>query len=105
MAQPGSGQLYSDAYGTAGFVTPIWQVMSSGMTNSTATPGAPCEGWRRDTAGLRMGGACNFVSLPAFGMLEFDWNEGTVALQLRGALGGGAVLQEVRVSLATCQQV
>ena len=79
--------------------------MASGMTNSTARPLAPCAGWRRDGAGLRAHGECGYVGLPAFGMLEFDWAAGTVALQIRGATGGGPVLQEVVVSIGTCARV
>ena len=78
--------------------------MASGMTNSTARPLNPCTGWRKDVAGLRVHGECGYVALPAFGMIELDWEANTMALQIRGAKGQG-VLQEVIVSLDTCMQV
>ena len=76
--------------------------MASGMTNSTARPDLGCVGWRREVTGLRIEGGCGFVALPAFGMLAFDWSARTLSLQVRGATGGGPVLQEVTISLKTC---
>lgn len=76
--------------------------MASGMTNSTASPGAPCEGWMQDGAGLRPGGPCSFVSHPAFGSVQVDWSTYELRLQLRFA-ENGSVAQQFVVNLATCQ--
>ncbi|PSC67028.1 Clavaminate synthase isoform B, partial [Micractinium conductrix] len=114
-AYPGSGKPYSAAYETEGWSTPIYQagsdggrkVMASGMTNSTARPNAPCEGYRRDTTGMRIAGECGFVKVPAFGMLQFDWAARTLSMQIRGGEGaaGGTVLQQLTISLDTCRPV
>ena len=81
----------------------VWgvQVMASGMTNSTAPPPLPC----RETSGLRTEGDCGFVKLASFGMLQFDWDNRTLTMQIRGAEAphGGAVLQQLTISLDTCQ--
>lgn len=86
---------------------PPLQVMASGMTNSTARPNAACEGYRKESAGLRIEGDCGFVKLPAFGMLEFDWERRRLSMQIRRAEapGGGQVLQALTISLDTCQPV
>jgi hypothetical protein len=83
----------------------IYQVLASGLTNSTAKPMAPCEGWRRDPAGLRPFGPCGYVKQPAFGSVEVDWEARRARLQVRGAVGGGPVLQELTISLDTCLPV
>ena len=60
----------------------------------------------REVAGLRIEGDCGFVALPAFGMLEFDWEERLLSMQIRAAEGqSGAVLQQLTISLDTCQPV
>ena len=110
MAQPGSGQLYSDAYNTSGWSTPLYQLMASGMTNSTARPAAPCSGYRREHSGLRIEGDCGYVAVPAFGMLQFDWQRRRVSMQIRAAEtaaggGGDSVQQELTISLDTCMPV
>jgi hypothetical protein len=81
--------------------------MASGMTNSTARPDAPCEGYRRESSGLRVEGDCGFVKLAAFGMLQFDWDRRRLSMQIRGAEAphGGSVLQQLTISLDTCQPV
>ncbi|EFN59092.1 hypothetical protein CHLNCDRAFT_137864 [Chlorella variabilis] len=107
VASPGSGHPYSQAYDTANWVTPIYQVMASGMTNSTARPAAPCDGYRKEHSGLRVEGDCGFVKLAAFGMLDFDWAQRRLSMQIRGAEAphGSAVLQQLTISLDTCQPV
>ncbi|KAG0559152.1 hypothetical protein M758_10G081300 [Ceratodon purpureus] len=77
------------------------KVMASGLTNNTAVP-APCEGFRIDTVGLRPNGACDFVSGPAFGVIEVDWltSPPIARLQIRG--GGGQLLLEQKLPLDTC---
>ncbi|KAL4859501.1 hypothetical protein ACK3TF_000601 [Chlorella vulgaris] len=107
VAQPGSGNVYSEAYQTANWTTPLYQVMASGMTNSTARPAAECTGYRRERSGLRVQGDCGYVSLPAFGMLEFDWGKRQLSMQIRGAEApqGGSVLQQLTISLDTCRPI
>jgi hypothetical protein len=51
------------------------QVMSSGMTTSTATPGRACEGYLLDPAGLRDHPECDIVLEPNFGLLIIDWGD------------------------------
>lgn len=65
---------------------------------------SPCN---REWAGLRIDGDCGFVKLPAFGMLEFDWQRRQLSMQIRGgeAPQGGKVLQQLTISLDTCQPV
>lgn len=48
------------------------QVMSSGLTSSTATPGRTCEGHFLDEVGLRVDDECNIVQDPNFGFLQVN---------------------------------
>lgn len=61
----------------------------------------------RETSGLRIEGECGFVKVPAFGMLVFDWDRRQLSMQIRGGEGadGGRVLQQLTISLDTCQPV
>jgi hypothetical protein len=61
----------------------------------------------RETSGLRIEGECGFVSLAAFGMLEFDWPKRQLSMQICGseAPHGGTVLQQLTISLDTCQPI
>lgn len=100
ILQPGN-RSYSNDYDSTDLPRPLVQVMASGLTNNTAVP-APCEGFRIDTVGLRPDGACDFVSGPAFGLIEVDWDMSPplARLQIRG--GGGQVLLEQKLALDTC---
>ncbi|KDD71756.1 hypothetical protein H632_c4454p0, partial [Helicosporidium sp. ATCC 50920] len=92
-----------EALGTQPGDSPVYQVMASGMTTSTAVPGRSCANWRlQDHGGLRGGGMCAAVADPAFGLVEVDWKRREVGLQLRS---GGEVAAELRISLDTCQVV
>lgn len=103
---PGSSAPYAARYGAAAARAPIYQVMASGLTNSTATPHVGCEDpIRRDHSGLRPGGECAFVGRPAFGVVDVDWRRRRVHLQIRDAMDGTAVLQSLTLDLDTCQQV
>lgn len=51
----GAAQAYAGLYQTAGLKHPIYQLMASGLTDSTARKSS-CTGWRKDTAGLRCTG-------------------------------------------------
>ena len=48
----GAEQLYADAYWTEGLQHPLYQLMASGLTDSTARK-VTCNDWRKDIAGLR----------------------------------------------------
>jgi alkaline phosphatase D len=91
---------------------PVYQLMASGLTDSTASQhsGRACEGtYREDLAGLRPLGRCSFVARPAFGGVEVDWSARWFELSVRDAEGGDVavgedgVRQRVRVSLDTCE--
>ncbi|KAI8466011.1 MAG: hypothetical protein J3K34DRAFT_435005 [Monoraphidium minutum] len=103
-----SGMLQSEA-----LAKPVWQIMSSGLTRSTARmEGTACEGtWLEDTVGLRPLGPCAYVPQPAFGMVEVDWPSRRVLLSIRDASSGDVAVgrdgsrQQVALSLDTCRQV
>ena len=48
----GATEAYAEAYRTTALKHPIYQLMASGMTDSTARK-VSCGGWRKDNAGLR----------------------------------------------------
>lgn len=107
-------QTYSDYYPTENLTRPIYQVMSSGLTETTAKYGSyddPCTGWRKDELGLRPFGPCSVVVQPSFGMLEFDWSRRIVHLQLRSKETGEVTTavdgsrQELTMNLDTCERV
>lgn len=89
------------------------QVMSSGLTESTAKHGnTPCQGsYLEDLVGLRPLGRCSYVPQPAFGMIEVDWAGNKVHLQIRNGSSGAVAYgidgrrQEVVLSLDTCAPV
>ncbi|KAG0578100.1 hypothetical protein M758_5G198700 [Ceratodon purpureus] len=103
ILQPGN-RRYSNDYGSTDLPRPLVQVMASGLTNNTAAPAA-CEGFRIDKVGLRPNGACDFVSGPAFGLIEVDWDilPPRARLQIRG--DDGQVLLEQKLSLDSCVPV
>ena len=72
----------SNAYGYRG-ERPIHQLMSSGLTNSTARPERSCEELGKDGYGLRVGGECGIWGGPAFGSVEVDWEAEDPVVQLR----------------------
>jgi alkaline phosphatase D len=89
------------------------QVMSSGMTSSTAHHSdAACEGsFREDLVGLRPLGSCAYMAQPNFALLEVDWQQGVVSLSVRREEGGEVAAghdgsrQEVRFSLGDCSLI
>ncbi|GBF97189.1 hypothetical protein Rsub_10050 [Raphidocelis subcapitata] len=115
VIMPGSppGTNYSSQLQTARLAKPIWQVMASGMTSSTARSlGDPCEGtWLEDIVGLRPLGRCAYVPQPAFGGLEVDWARRRVQLSIRDAATGDVAIamdgsrQAVAFDLDSCQRV
>eukprot|EP01023_Acetabularia_acetabulum_P008625 TRINITY_DN1375_c0_g1_i4.p1 TRINITY_DN1375_c0_g1~~TRINITY_DN1375_c0_g1_i4.p1 ORF type:complete len:583 (-),score=83.82 TRINITY_DN1375_c0_g1_i4:129-1877(-) len=105
MVQGGS-QVYSDIYKSSNFQRPIYQLMSSGMSKSTAT-GKLCEGWKVDEIGLRIHGNCSMYSFENFGMVDVDWDQQVVNLSIRNltgqiAIDRSGVAQQVSVDLKTC---
>ena len=48
----GAAQAYAGAYRTEGLAHPLYQLMASGLTDSTARK-VTCTDWRKDMAGLR----------------------------------------------------
>ena len=48
----GAAMPYAEAYRTEGLQHPLYQLMASGMTDSTARK-VTCNDWRKDVAGLR----------------------------------------------------
>ncbi|KAL2619841.1 hypothetical protein R1flu_000046 [Riccia fluitans] len=100
VLQPGK-KSYSDAYNSFHLPRPVYQVMASGLTTDTAQK-VTCDGYRVDKLGFRPGGECAFVSGPAFGMIEIDWDapEQLVKLQVRDEFG--EVQLESTLKLDTC---
>jgi len=72
---PGKNPKHSDWLGSENFTQPIFQVMSSGMTNSTAIPNRKCESYLKDPAQLRDHEECDIVLEPNFGFIEVSWKE------------------------------
>ncbi|BBN15673.1 hypothetical protein MPTK1_6g21440 [Marchantia polymorpha subsp. ruderalis] len=103
VLQPGS-QKYSGAYDSFHLPRAIYQIMASGLTTDTAQH-APCDGYRIDKAGFRPEGECAFVSGPAFGMIEIDWDtpEQLAKLQIRDEFG--VVTLESTLRLDKCTPV
>ncbi|CAN0040100.1 unnamed protein product, partial [Ascophyllum nodosum] len=64
--QPGPDTSYADWYASQDYKYPIYQVMSSGMTVSTAEENRMCEGPYVDEAGLRPYDECSMVLDPNF---------------------------------------
>ncbi|KAG2450456.1 hypothetical protein HYH02_004958 [Chlamydomonas schloesseri] len=113
VVAPGPGTAYADRLKTGKLQKHIYQLMSSGMSSSTAVhDGAPCAGsYREDLLGLRPLGRCSLMQQPNFGMVEVDWEKGVVHLTVRAASGGGIAtgsdgkMQHVAFSLRTCAPV
>lgn len=83
---------------------PIWQIMSSGMTHSTAKHVMGCaDPVTQDPDGLRVGGPCQLEHEPSFGMVEVDAARNRAHLQVIKATG--KLSFEVVIDLGTCQQV
>eukprot|EP00210_Caulerpa_lentillifera_P006441 g6153.t1 len=114
MLQSGSNHTYAQYYPTDNLKRPIYQLMASGLTESTARPPAPgreCDGWRRDEVGLRPLGPCSHVVRPAFGMVDIDWDSRVVNLEIlltengERAEGVNGAPQIISFDLETCARV
>lgn len=66
ILQTGNETSYSDIYQSARNPRPVYQIMASGMSDSTAKP-AECDSFRLDPLGLRTHKECEFVTGPSFG--------------------------------------
>jgi len=105
---------YQDHYPTEAFKRPIYQAMSSGLTEVTAEdvygPNS-CRRWQRDQAGMRPLGECSHVVQPAFGIVEVDWESGLVFLTLRSSKDGSVTTgfdgsqQQIVFDLSTCEMI
>jgi len=106
---------YSGPYATNKLGQPIYQVMSSGLSESTAplsNLAEDCTGFMRDEDGLRLGGKCSMYTAPNFGMVEVDWGRRRVELSIRTKDGsvaepGDPTAPPLRfeIDLDTCQVV
>ncbi|KAL6753601.1 hypothetical protein V8C86DRAFT_2724287 [Haematococcus lacustris] len=128
VAQPGGGWPYSAALSTAGLQRPVYQLMSSGLTASTASGGPQaCEGsYHEDLVALRPplpsspgagnssggggDGRCAYAPQPNFGLVEVDWEARVVRLQIRNAADGtlavakdGRSQMSLALSLDSCR--
>lgn len=99
----GGKTLYEPFYRSAGFKTPLYQVMASGLTQSTGHYYS-CASFRKDPSKLRDHPECSFVSPgPSFGMIEMDWEQRVMKLQVRD--GKGVAKLESKIDLATCLKI
>ncbi|KAG2486941.1 hypothetical protein HYH03_014440 [Edaphochlamys debaryana] len=113
LITPGPGTPYAGTLQTGRLRKPIYQIMASGMTDSTAKhDGAPCAGsFREDLLGLRPLGRCSYMDGPNFGMVEVDWEAQVAHLTLRDASSGAVAVgldgkeQHLALSLKTCLPV
>lgn len=100
---------------------PIWQIMASGMHNSTAVGLEPCDGgdadgalccgFDRDDAGLRgPNRTCSVFGDPNFGVIDLDWIERSIRLAVLRGDGGGVARGadgtplEATISMDTCAE-
>ena len=98
---------------------PIWQVMASGMHETTADGldrdcpnNETCCGWNHDVDGLRgPERSCNLYGSTNFGSADFDWSALTVKLQINRGDGKGAAKGvdgkdiQVTIGLDSCEAV
>jgi len=95
----GGGTAYGSAYGIADRATEdaIVQVMSSGMSHSTAIPHEECHTYLVDHDGMREEAGtekCGVVAGPNWGQLDLDWESGRMRLSamngdVESETGGG----------------
>ena len=110
---PGEGHPYSDQLKTKTLSRPVWQVMSSGMSDSTASSvDEPCVGtFREDLVGLRPLGRCAFFSRTSFSLIDLDVLKRRASIKIiDGSTGKVAVSQDgiilqLDMSLDTCLRV
>eukprot|EP00903_Cladosiphon_okamuranus_P013391 g12479.t1 len=73
---PGADTPYAEWYSSEGNEFPVYQVMASGMTTSTAVKNRGCDGFYLDEAGLRTHPECDLVQDPNFGLLQVNYDDG-----------------------------
>jgi len=61
---------------------PLAQILASGLTDTTAY-GQECNSWTQDITGWRIGGECNFISNPNFGLITVDWDKNRIEFEVR----------------------
>jgi alkaline phosphatase D len=107
---PGTDHPYSSILKTKTLRRPVWQVMSSGMTDSTASSvDEPCLGtYREDLVGLRPLGRCSFFSRPSFATIDVEVSSHTATMSIIDGLKGKVAVSQdgtrlsVTISLSTC---
>eukprot|EP01038_Epipyxis_sp_PR26KG_P008218 gene8218-11124_t len=106
ILQPGNQTKYGDYYNSKDNSKPIYQIMSSGMSDSTARS-ITCEDYTLDPLGLRPHGECSFVTGANFGRILFEYKSNiqeiaSVSLQIMSGYTANVILQEINVDLGTC---
>ncbi|CAB1097696.1 unnamed protein product [Ectocarpus sp. CCAP 1310/34] len=74
---PGGETPYWEWYSSEGNDFPVYQVMASGMTTSTAERNRSCDTFYLDDVGLRTHPECDLVQDPNFGLLQVGFEDGT----------------------------
>lgn len=100
-------QAYSDYYHTSNLSKPIYQVMASGMSLSTAK-NFTCEDFRLDPMKMRLHPECSFVTGPNFGQVILDIDPkkdslSSLRLQIMSGTSAGNVMLEATIDATTCQ--
>jgi alkaline phosphatase D len=85
----GASSSYGSAYGIEGRSGDdfLIQVMSSGMSHTTAVPHTNCHTYLIDYAGMRTEASlsdCGIVAGPNFGEVVFEWEKGLMHLRILG---------------------
>lgn len=100
--EPDNGHLYGNdsVYGSSTNVKPVWQVMASGLTASTAHEPQPCDGYRRDPLHLRTHEECSFVTGANYGRILLEYDETTENAEIsliRLQILGGSHSEDIRL--------
>eukprot|EP00922_Rhytidocystis_sp_ex-Travisia-forbesii_P072951 GHVS01108743.1.p1 GENE.GHVS01108743.1~~GHVS01108743.1.p1 ORF type:complete len:613 (+),score=38.31 GHVS01108743.1:130-1968(+) len=103
VLHPGRQHAYTEAYATENLKYPLYQVMSSGMTDEMVH--WSMDENKRDDAladSLKLrDGEKSYVMGANFGLIDFDWYNQIMHLQVRHA-GNGTVAIESSVDIRTC---
>ena len=104
----GSDTPYAPFYGTANNSQTIYQVMASGMSESTGIYYS-CEDFRLDPMKLRTHPECDFVTGPNFGRIILDYDEkhrrlNKIVLQVLSGRQKEKVLLETIIDPETCNK-
>eukprot|EP00923_Selenidium_pygospionis_P060655 GHVN01106646.1.p1 GENE.GHVN01106646.1~~GHVN01106646.1.p1 ORF type:complete len:1041 (+),score=274.96 GHVN01106646.1:417-3539(+) len=116
--ESGAGTKYHDLYKTGELPYTLYQVMSSGMTDSVTSEVRrrqedsmnksdledylyPIE--NNDPYEMRVGGAGQFTAEPNFGLIDIDWKKEKALLQVRFAANNTVALS-TEINLKSCTQ-